>query len=213
MKDKIFLPLLLIASIVLIAGFFVMVPDYVQDYGDLKHFEDSDMSFSFNKSWTIDEYDDALKTPFLSNSPSNITLVPSSKTEYSYGDVENLTSNGTVLNTSTTNATDVVIVQTEITKYDSLPEGVTIDEAYKSDSLYQLMNSTGDFSMNNSTTIDLGGKTAYQFTYTVSYITYQDIWVESNGCYYRILNQAPNSVFPTAESQFNIILNSIKFKN
>ncbi|WP_455645833.1 hypothetical protein [Methanosphaera sp.] len=211
---KIILPVLLVLSVVLIAGFFVLTPSYIQDNGDVKHFEDSDMSFDLSKSWTVYEYDDPLKTPFLSSSPSSLLLNPGNSSQYSYydGNVEDLTANGTVLNTSATNATDVVIVKTEITKMDSLPNGVTIDEAYKSDSLYAIMDGTGDFQLLNQSTFDLNGQTAHQFVYTVTYTKYQDTWFEVNGHYYRVLNQAPTSVYDNAEGQFNTTLSTLNFK-
>lgn len=215
MKNKIFLILLAIASVILIAGFFVMTPTYLQLNGDVKHFEDSDMAFDINSTWTVGQYDDALLVPFLSGSPSSITLAPTSKTAYSYynGSVEDLTANGTVLNTSTTNATDVVIVQTEITKMDKIPDNLTIDQAYKSDSLYKVMENTGSFNLDNQTTLQINGKTAYQFRYTVTYTQYVDTWIESNGHYYRILSQAPTSVFSSAQPQFDYTLNSLQIKN
>lgn len=214
MKSKILIVLFFVASFVLICGFFALTPTYIEDSGDIRHFEDSDMSFDISKTWTVYEYDDPLKTPFLSSSPSTLLLNPGNNTQYSYynGSVDDLTANGTVLNTSATNATDVVIVKTEITKMDSLPEGVTIETAYQSDSLYRLMEGTGNFQLNNESTIDLNGQTAYQFEYTISYTTYQDTWIEHNGHYYRILSQAPNTVFDTAQEQFNITLNSFKLK-
>lgn len=215
MKNKIFLPLLFIASVILIAGFFMMTPSYLQLNGDVKHFEDSDMSFDMNSTWTVGQYDDALLVPFLSGHPSSITLAPTSKTAYSYynGSIDDLTANGTVLNTSTTNATDVVIVQTEITRMDKIPDNLTIDQVYKSDSLYKVMENTGSFVLDNSTTLTIDGKTAHQFRYTVTYTQYVDTWIESNGHYYRILSQAPTSVFPVAQEQFDYTLNSLKIKN
>lgn len=214
MKNKLLLPLFFIASLVLIIGFFTLTPTYLEDNGDVRHFECSDMSFDISRTWTVYEYDDSLKTPFLSNTPSTLLLNPGNNSQYSYynGSLDNLTSNGTVLNTSATNATDVVIVKTEISKLDSLPEGVTIDTAYKSDSLYRLMNGTGDFKLDNQRTVDINGQTAYQFEYTVSYMTYQDTWIEHNGHYYRILSQAPSTVFDSSSNEFNITLNSFKLK-
>lgn len=193
----------------------MITPTYLQSTGELRHFEDADISFDINQTWTVSQYDDALLVPFLSNSPRNLTLTPTSKTAYSYynGSLDDLTANGTVLNTSRTNATDVVIVQTEISRMDKLPEGVTLDEAYKSDSLYKVMENTGNFQLDNSTTLTIDGKIAHQFSYTVTYTHYQDTWIESNGYYYRILSQAPNSVFSSAESQFNLTLDSFKIKN
>lgn len=214
MKNKLLLPLFFIASLVLIMGFFTLTPTYLEDNGDVRHFECSDMSFDISKAWTVYEYDDSLKTPFLSSTPSTLLLNPGNNSQYSYynGSLDNLTTNGTVLNTSATNATDVVIVKTEISKLDSLPEGVTIDTAYKSDSMYRLMNGTGDFQLDNQSTVDINGQTAYQFKYTVSYMTYQDTWIEHNGHYYRILSQAPTTVFDSASNEFNITLNSFKLK-
>lgn len=213
-STKILLPLMLIASIVLIAGFFALTPTYIVANGDVKHFEDSDMSFDLAGTWTVYEYDDPLKTPFLSSSPSTLLLNPGNSSQYSYynGSLDNLTSNGTVLNTSATNATDVVIVKTEISKMDSLPQGVTLDNAYQSDSMYSLMEGTGNFQLNNQTTFDLNGQTAHQFDYTVTYTRYQDTWIQANGHYYRILSQAPTTVFDEAEPSFNVTLNSFKLK-
>ncbi len=192
----------------------MMTPTYLQNNGDMKHFEDSDVSFDINSTWTVSQYDNAILVPFLSGSANSLTLTPTSKTAYSYqGDISNLTSDGKVLNTSTTNATDVVIVQSEITKMDSLPDGVSIDDAYKSDSLYKVMENTGSFNLDNQTTVDINGKPAHQFRYTVTYTQYVDTWIEDNGHYYRILCQAPSTVFGSAESQFDIILGSFKIKS
>lgn len=213
LKTKIILPILLIASVVLIAGFFALTPSYIQTNGDLKHFEDGDMSFDLPAAWTVYEYDDPIKTPFLSNNPKDIIINPTNQSEYSYSNgTLNETGNSTILNTSATNATDVVIVQTEITKMDSLPNGTTIDNAYQSDSIYKLMEGTGNFQLNNQTTFDINGHTAHQFVYTVSYTVYQDTWIEANGHYYRVLSQAPTTVYDEAQSSFNVTLSSLKLK-
>ena len=132
--------------------------------------------------------------------------------QYYNGSFDDLSKNG-VLNTSTTNATDVVIVKTEISRVESLPEGVTLDNAYKSDSLYNLMDSSGQFSMGNTSSLQISGKQARQFNYNVGYTVYKDTWIESNGHYYRILSQAPNPVYKNAQPQFDFIVESFKVKN
>jgi hypothetical protein len=193
--------------------FFVVTPNYITDYGDVKHFEDKDYSFNMSKSWTVYEYDDLLKIPFLSSSPKSIILNPVDDSEFTYynGSLEDLT-NGTVLNTSSTNATDVVIVKTEITKYDSLPNGVSLDDAYKADSLYSLMYSSGKFVMVNDTELTVSGRPAHQFVYQVIYITYVDTWIEDNGHYIRIYSQAPNTFYENALPQFNYLVDTFKIK-
>lgn len=189
-------------------------PTFITDNGDVKHFEDNDLSFDLSKAWTVYEYDDPIKTPFLSGSPSSLLINPGNNSQYSYynGSVEDLTANGTILNTSATNATDVVIVKTEISKQDSLPDGVSLEEAYKSDSLYNVMGSSGKFSLSNQSAIEIDGKQAYQFVYTVSYVTYQDTWIDNNGHYIRVLSQAPTTVFSNAKPQFDFTLDTLKIK-
>ncbi|MDO5825792.1 MAG: hypothetical protein BZ137_02335 [Methanosphaera sp. rholeuAM130] len=213
MKSKILSILLIICSIALIAGFFIFTPTYIQTNGDVKHFSDSDMSFDIPNTWTVYEYDDATKTPFLSSSPASIIVNPASQSTYSYndGNLTEITENG-ALNTSATSATDVAIVTCEISKMDSLPEGVTLDNAYQSDSIYGIMESSGKFNLDSATVIQVDGKDARQFVYTVSYTKYKDTWVESNGHYYRILCQAPNTFFDEAESVFDTIVNTMKLK-
>lgn len=214
LREKSILLILSILSIIFIALFFVITPSFITENGEAKHFEDNDYSFDMSNSWTVNEYDDFLKTPFLSSSPNSIIVNPVDTNQFSYynGSVEDLTANGSILNTSTTNATDVVIVKTEITKHDSLPDGITLDDAYKSDSLYSLMYDSGKFEMVNDSAMMIDGKNAHQFNYRVSYVTYQDTWIESNGHYIRILNQAPNSVFDNAAPQFDYLLNTFKVK-
>ncbi len=214
MRERSIVLILGVLSIVFIALFFVITPSFITDNGDVKHFEDNDYSFDMSNTWTVNEYDDLLKTPFLSTSPNSIIVNPVNNNQFKYynGSVEDLKSNGTILNTSTTNATDVVIVKTEITKYDSLPNGITLDDAYKADSLYSLMYDSGKFDMVNDTVMSIDGKNAHQFNYRVSYITYQDTWIENNGNYIRILSQAPNSVYENALPQFDYLLNTFKVK-
>lgn len=198
----------------MISSFFMIVPNYLTVNGNVKHFESDDYSFDMSKSWTVYEYDDILKTPFLSRSPKSIIVNPVDTSQFSYynGSFDDLSKNG-VLNTSTTNATDVVIVKTEISRVESLPEGVTLDNAYKSDSLYNLMDSSGQFSMGNTSSLQISGKQARQFNYNVGYTVYKDTWIESNGHYYRILSQAPNPVYKNAQPQFDFIVESFKVKN
>lgn len=214
MREKAILMILSVLSIVLIALFFVVTPGFITDNGEVKHFECNDYSFDMSKSWTVNEYDDMLKTPFLSNSPKSIILNPVNDSDFSNynGSRDDLTANGTVLNTSTTNATDVVIVKTEIIQYDSLPNGITLDDAYKSDSLFNLMYDSGKFEMVNDTALTIDDKNAHQFNYTVSYVTYQDTWIESNGHYIRIKSQVPNAFYENAEPQFNYLVETFKVK-
>lgn len=214
LRNKPLLLLLGVLAIIFIALFFVLSPNFITENGDVKHFEDNDISFDMANSWTVYEYDDALKTPFLSSSPNSIIVNPVDSSQFSYynGSFEDLTSDGQVLNTSATNATDVVIVKTEITKYDSLPEGVTLNDAYKADSLYSLMYSSNKFNLENDTSMTIDDKQAHQFVYTVSYVTYKDTWIENNGHYIRVLSQAPNTVYPNAQPQFDYLISTLKIK-
>lgn len=214
LREKAILLILSVLSIVLIALFFVITPSFITDTGDVKHFECGDYSFNMSKSWTVNEYDDLLKTPFLSNSPKSIILNPVNDSQFSFynGSVEDLASNDTIINTSTTNAFDVVIVKTEITQYDSLPDGITLDDAYRADSLFNLMNGTGQFSMLNDTPMTIDGKNAHQFSYEVSSVYYQDTWIENNGHYIRIKSQVPNGFLENAEPQFNYLVETFKVK-
>ena len=212
MNSKLLSIILIICSIGLIAGYFVFTPTFIHQNGDVKHFSDSDMSFDIPNSWTVYEYDDPIKTPFLSSSPSSIIVNPASQSTYSYydGNISDLEQNG-VLNTSATSATDVAIVTCEISKMDKLPEGVTLDNAYQSDSIYGIMESSGKFNLESATVIQVDGKDARQFVYTVGYTNYKDTWIEANGHYYRVLCQAPNTFYGDAESVFDTIVNSMKF--
>lgn len=214
MRERAILLILSVLSIVFIALFFMITPSFITDNGDAKHFDCSDYSFDMSSAWTVNEYDDLLKTPFLSNSPKSIILNPVDESQFSYynGSRDDLTANGTILNTSTTHATDVVIVKTEIIQYDSLPDGISLDDAYRADSLYSLMNETGQFAMINDTPMTIDGKNAHQFTYTASYVTYQDTWIESHGHYIRIKSQAPNGFYDNAVSQFDYLVNTFKVK-
>ena len=212
MNSKLLSIILIICSIGLIAGYFVFTPTFIHQNGDVKHFSDSDLSFDIPNSWTVYEYDDPIKTPFLSSSPSSIIVNPASQSTYSYydGNISELEQNG-VLNTSATSATDVAIVTCEISKIDKLPEGVTLDNAYQSDSIYGIMESSGKFNLESATVIQVDGKNARQFVYTVGYTNYKDTWIEANGHYYRVLCQAPNTFYGDAESVFDTIVNSMKF--
>ena len=212
MNSKLLSIILIICSIGLIAGYFVFTPTFIHQNGDVKHFSDSDLSFDIPNSWTVYEYDDPIKTPFLSSSPSSIIVNPASQSTYSYydGNISELEQNG-VLNTSATSATDVAIVTCEISKMDKLPEGVTLDNAYQSDSIYGIMESSGKFNLESATVIQVDGKNARQFVYTVGYTNYKDTWIEANGHYYRVLCQAPNTFYSDAESVFDTIVNSMKF--
>ena len=212
MKSKILSILLIICSIALIAGFFLFSPTYLQSNGDVKHFSDSDLSFDIPNTWTVYEYDDPIKTPFLSSSPSSIIVNPASKSTYSYyeGNISDLEKDG-VLNTSATSATDVAIVTCEISKTDSLPDGITLDNAYQSDSIYGIMESSGQFNLESATVMQVDGKDARQFVYSVTYTKYKDTWINNNGHYYRILCQSPNTFYDDAESVFDTIVNSMKF--
>lgn len=212
MRNKLLLPILGLLAIVFIAAFFMMSPTFITNNGDSKHFEDEDISFDMGNDWTVYEYDDVLKTPFLSTSPDSIILNPVSKSQFSNyeGDLDELQDE--VINTSSTNEFDVAIVKTEITKHDSLPEGVTLDDAYKADSLYSLMSSSGKFNLQDTTALDIGGKDARQFTYVVSSVTYQDTWVENNGHYIRVLSQAPTGFFSDAKTEFDYLISTLNVK-
>lgn len=212
MRNKLLLPIFGVLSIIFIASFFVMSPTFITENDDGKHFEDSDYSFDMNNDWTVFEYDDLVKTPFLSTSPDLIILNPMSKSQFSHydGDLDELEDE--VINTSSTNEFDVAIVKTEITKHDSLPDGVTLADAYKADSLYSLMSSTGGFNLQENTPLTISGKEAYQFTYVVSGVTYYDTWINNNGHYIRILSQAPSGYYDDAQSQFNRIVDTFNVK-
>lgn len=213
LKSKFIPIILLVCSVVFIAGYFVMTPSYITQNGDVRHFSDGDLSFDLPSNWTVYEYDDPIKTPFLSNNPKSIILNPGSNNMYSYNQAEiPELDEGEVLNTSTTNATDVVIVKSEITKVDSLAEGTSLETAYKTDSVYGMMESNGQFNINSSTPMQVSGKNAYQFVYSDTSTMYKDTWIEDDGHYIRILSQAPNSVYSDAEPIFDNIVNTLVIK-
>ena len=60
LKNKLLLLLFFIASIVLISGFFTLTPTYIENNGNVRHFEDNDMSFDMASSWTVYDYDNPL---------------------------------------------------------------------------------------------------------------------------------------------------------
>lgn len=211
MRDKAIIIVLFVASIILISAFFIITPSYITDNGDSKHFEDNDLAFDMMKSWTVYEYDDPIKTPFLSSSPSSIILTPVDSSEYSYN-TQNLSTENDVINTATTNAFDVVIMKTEISKVDSLPEGITLDNAYKSDSLYSLMESSGKFDIVNDTSMTISNRPAHQFIYRVSGISYFDTWIEKDGHYFRVLSEVSNSFLDEAQPQFDYLIQTLTIK-
>ncbi|RAP53599.1 MAG: hypothetical protein BZ138_00370 [Methanosphaera sp. rholeuAM270] len=212
MRNKILLPIICVLSVVFIASFFILSPIYITDNGDTKHFDDKDMSFDMSNEWTVYEYDDILKTPFLSSSPDSLILNPVSKSRFTNyaGNLDDLEDD--VINTSATNDFDVAIVKTEITKHDSLPNGVTLNDAYKADSLYSLMSSTGGFNLVEDKELNVNGKNAHQFIYTVSSVTYQDTWVENNGHFIRVLSQAPNGFYNDAQKEFDYLISTLNVK-
>lgn len=214
MRDKALVLLLFVASIVLIALFFMFSPNFITDNGDVKHFEDNDMAFNMYDDWTVYEYDDPIKTPFLSTTPNSILLNPvnSDKFNYTTDSIDNSVSEGEVINTGTTNAFDVAIVQTEISKVDSLPEGVTLDDAYKANSIYPLMSSTGGFNLLNDTALTVSGKPAHQFIYKVSGMTYHDTWIENNGKYIRVYSQVSSGFADEVFPQFDYLIETFKIK-
>lgn len=214
LRNKFLLPIIGILSVVFIASFFLITPTYVTDNGDYKHFEDNDLSFDMSESWTVYDYDNVLKTPFLSGSPESIIVNPADSSQFSNynGSLDDLSSGDEVINTSATNAFDVAIVKTEISKYDSLPDGVTLEDAYKADSLYSLMSSSGKFNLESDSSMTVGDKQAHQFKYVVSYVTYHDTWIEDNGHYIRVLSQASNSVYDNAEPQFDYLISTLNIK-
>ena len=213
LREKPLILILFVASIILIAAFFLVTPSFISENGEYKHFEDNDISFDMYNSWTVYEYDDTLKKPFLSTSPDSIILNPVDKSQFSFdnGQEANTTSDG-VINTATTNAYDVAIVKTEISKVKSLPDGVTLDDAYKSDSLYSLMNSSGQFQLINDTAITVSDRPAHQFIYQVSGTTYHDTWVEADGYYLRIDSQAPGGFMNDVKPQFDYLISTLKIK-
>ncbi|MBO7718939.1 MAG: hypothetical protein J6S29_02175, partial [Methanosphaera sp.] len=64
----------------------------------------------------------------------------------------------------------------------------------------------------SATVIQVDGKDARQFVYTVSYTQYKDTWINAGGHYYRILCQAPNTFFDEADSVFDTIITTMKLK-
>lgn len=207
MKFKPLPYILLICSVVFIALFFMLTPTYITANGDMKHFEDNDYSFDLPNNWTVYEYDDPIKTPFLSSNPSSIILNPTSKKIYNDNQqaIEQLENSTDVINTSATNVTDVYIVKADITKMDRLPDGVSFEEAYKSDSIYGVMGSSGQFNLDSSEAITVSGKKAMRFNYNVGSTSYRDTWVESNGHYYRFLGQCPSGIYSEVSSAFDTI--------
>jgi len=214
MKFKALPYILLICSVVLIALFFMLTPTYLTANGDMNHFEDNDYSFDLPNTWTVYEYNDAIKTPFLSSSPSSIILNPTSKKIYNDNEaaISQLENSSDLINTSATNVTDVYIIKAEISKFDKLPNGVSFEEAYKSDSIYGVMEGSGQFNLESSEPVTISGKNAMRFNYNVGSTSYRDTWVESNGHYYRFFGQCPSGISSDVFGVFDTIENSWKIK-
>ena len=65
MQNKFIVPLLLLASIILVVGFFLITPTFVTTNGDLKTFQDNEVSFTYPSNWTAYDYENPMKIPFL----------------------------------------------------------------------------------------------------------------------------------------------------
>ncbi len=209
MQNKFIVPLLLLASIILVVGFFLITPTFVTTNGDLKTFQDNEVSFTYPSNWTAYDYENPMKIPFLSSTPDELEIDPQNTDAYNQynNNTTLINSNGTA-----TNASDVLIIKTQISKVKSLPTGISLANAYQSDSLYKLMSSTSSYGMISNRSITVNGHQGYQFVYKVSSSTYQDTWIEYNGHYYRILSQSPTTVYDHVEKDFNNTVNSFKLK-
>ena len=211
MTKKIIAPIiLLILSVILIIGFFTLTPDYVHITGDQKHYEDNAISFNYPNTWTLWDYENPLKTAILSNTPNQLELDPDNTTRYD----SNLNNNSSSVVTSggAQNASDVIIIKTQITR-EKLSDGLSLDNAYESNNLYKLMKDTQTYEMvsNNSTTIN--NHQAKIFVYEVSSKTYQETWIQAdNGDYYKILSECPTGIYRTVQNEFNSIVNSFIIK-
>ncbi|MDO5851831.1 MAG: hypothetical protein Q4Q23_05030 [Methanobacteriaceae archaeon] len=209
-KNIIISIILLLLSVILITGFFSLTPDYVQITGTQKHYEDSAISFDYPNTWTLWDYENPLKTSILSDSPNQLELDPDNTTKYNTQ--LNNNSSSVVNSNGAQNASDVIIIKTEITR-ETLNGSLSLDNAYESNNLYKLMKDTASYKMvsNNSTTINK--HQAKIFVYEVSSKTYQETWIQaSNGQYYKILNECPTALYKTVQQEFNIIINSFNIK-
>jgi hypothetical protein len=199
-------PILIAVTVLSILTYVVLAPEYVTYRQNVKHYNDSEISFDFPQNWVISDYENPIETFFLSE-PENLTI--------NRHDTISQNTSSSSMNQNNNSAPDITnptMLTVTISKRSSLTASITLDNAYKLNENYPLIEKTPgyQFISRNVTTVD--GVTAYEFLYGDETHIYYDVWFEKNGKFYGIACQTLTDSFNSEKTNFDLLINSFHVK-
>ncbi len=197
--------ILIAVTFLSVLTYVVLAPKYVTYGQNMKHYNDSEVSFDFPKNWVISDYENPFETFFLSE-PKNLTITRQDMAS------QNTSSSSADLNNSAPDITNPTMLTVTISKRSSLTAGITLENAYKLNENYPLIEKTPGyhFISQNVTTVD--GVKAYEFIYGDETHKYYDVRFEKNGKLYGISCQVLTNSFNSEKTNFDRLTNSFHVK-
>jgi hypothetical protein len=193
LKDHKWEFVLLSLAVIFLILFVVMSPKYVTAESGLKHYEDKEISFDYPNNWNIEYYENPAATLFLP-APT---------------DIEVKANNIRTLKTNNSSSDNFVGFKTTVSKINSLPPGISLENAYQGQEFYVLMVNNPSYKFISKETLKLNNLTGYKFTYEDQAYQFQEYWFSKNNKYYKIVFQIPKN---NNNSSALIIANSFKVK-
>ena len=196
--------MLILVSIVSVVSFVTSAPSYVTSSQNLKHYNDSEISFDFPQNWVISNYENPVET-FFSSEPGNLTITRQDSVPQNYP--SNVTQTNSAPDPSNPTMTTVTI-----TKTDSLPSGITLEDAYKTNGFYNLVEQTPGYAFVSQNQVTVDGAAGYEFIYGDDMDKYYEVWFEKNGKFYGITCETLKESFDSDKNNFDMIVNSFHVK-
>lgn len=196
--------MLILVSVLSVVSFVTSAQNYVTSSQNLKHYNDSEISFDFPQNWVISNYENPIET-FFSSEPGNLTI-----TRHDSGS-QNYPSNITQTN-SAPDPSNPTMTTVTITKTDSLPSGITLENVYKANGFYNLVEQTPGYTFVSQNRATVDGAAGYDFIYGDEMDKYYEVWFEKNGKFYGITCETLKESFDSEKNNFNTIVTSFHVK-
>jgi hypothetical protein len=115
-------------------------------------------------------------------------------------------------NNSAPDIANPTMLTVTINKRSSLTAGITLDNAYKLNENYPLIEKTPGYQFISQNVTAVDGVTAYEFLYGDETYIYYDVWFEKNGKFYGIECQTLTDSFDSEKTNFDQLINSFHVK-
>lgn len=195
---------LIVVAVLSVTSFVTSAPTYVTYGQNIKHYNDSEISFNYPENWIISNYENPVET-FFSSKPQNLTITRHDS------DWQNSSSAVNQENCAP-DPSNPTMTTVNIKRENSLSPNITLENAYRSNDFYPVIEQSPGYTFISQKSIMVDGAAGYEFIYGNQLDQYYDVWFEKNGKIYSITCETLKESFDAEKKNFDMIVNSFHVK-